>query len=113
MTRQVLIRATGHKEYKFGPPEWLRVIHAANDVEPDFFAAPSSIHPWWTGGTAEEYEHARVILRDGGNDVLIGSKTEHGCDVLKKAAAAMNISTVDTIVETFTRTDATVIDREV
>jgi hypothetical protein len=111
--RQVLIRATGRKEHKFGPPEWLRIVHKANEIDPEMFGEPDSIGPWWAGGTSEEYTHARIILRDGGNDTLIASKTDHGCDVLKQAAERLGITAVENIVQTMTKLEATVLDRNV
>ena len=77
-----------------GVSEWLRVIWAANDVEPGTFGAsfldsggPSSdtaSGDWWAGGYSEEYEHARVIHRGDGSTSIV-AKTEHGESVLAQA----------------------------
>lgn len=72
-------------------PEWLQVIHAANDIDPEFFGEPDEIKEWWAGGTAEEYEHARVLHRTDPS-VSIVSKTEYGDKILRQAAETLNIN---------------------
>jgi hypothetical protein len=67
-----------------GYPEWLKVIHAANEAYPDTFDEPLVIEKW-AGGTFEEYDDARVIHHDDGS-VTIVAKTERGELALRAAA---------------------------
>jgi hypothetical protein len=70
--------------------EWLKVIHAANEVEDGFFGAPVKTGDWWAGGCFEEYAHARVIIDDD-RSARIVALDEHGDDVLRRAAALLGI----------------------
>lgn len=85
-------------------PEWLAVIHEANQIteeagERPMFAGPISSGPWWAGGFVEEYPDARAIVPDPerGRQVaegaLLVSKTERGARVLRQAAHALGIRT--------------------
>lgn len=67
-----------------GPGPWLAVIHKANRISPGMFGTPTSIGPWWAGGSCEEYPDARVLHRGDGS-VSIVAKTEHGAVVLAEA----------------------------
>jgi hypothetical protein len=87
----MMLRLTGAKDGR-GRPEWLRVIHAANEVEPGMFGAPVSAGPWWAGGYAEEYADARVVLDDDGSARVV-AKTARGESVLRQAAEASGIHT--------------------
>lgn len=71
-------------------PEWLKVIHEANEIEPKFFGRPTEMGSWWAGGSVEEYEHARVLHRGDGTVSIVG-KTDHGSMILKQAANHMGI----------------------
>ena len=76
-------------------PEWLRLLWECNSICKDegddsMFGRPSEISEWWAGGTVEEYEHARVIHREDPT-VSIVSKTDHGSEILKKAAVKLGI----------------------
>ena len=73
-----------------GYPEWLKVIHAANDADPGIFGEPESQGKWWAGGYVEEYADARVVHRSDPS-VSIVSKTERGDKALRAAAEALGI----------------------
>lgn len=81
----------------YGAPEWLRVIHEANGIEPGMFGTPESMGPWWAGGFVEEYPDARVILDSDEPDsgARIVSKTDKGARVLARAARNLGIWTTD------------------
>lgn len=84
------IRTAAADETGNGYPEWLQVIHDVNAHFPGTFGKPDSIGEWWAGGTAEEYEHARVLHRGDGS-VSIVSKTDKGSRMLRAAARHLNI----------------------
>jgi len=71
-------------------PEWLRVIHTSNDIEPGMFGKPDYLGAWWAGGSVEEYPDARVLHRGDGS-VSVVSKTERGDRVLCEAAKRLGI----------------------
>ena len=84
-----IIRASGEA----GPDgrwEWLRVIHAANTIDPTMFGEPISTGPWWAGGYVEEYEHARVVIDDD-RSARIVALTEHGETILRQVGKDMGI----------------------
>ncbi len=83
-------------------PEWLQVIHTANDIateagQPPVFGKPTSQGRWWAGGFAEEYPDARMILPDPEHGraheegALLVSKTDRGDRVLRQAAEGLGI----------------------
>lgn len=82
----------GPIEYRDSPPEWLALIWACNDIDPEMFGEPTEISEWWAGGTVEEYEHARVIHRTDPT-VSIVSKTDYGAAILRGSAVKLGIQT--------------------
>lgn len=84
------IRALAGNRDERGRPEWLRVIHEANGVDPDIFGAPLETGDWWAGGTFERYADADVIHRGDGSVSLI-STTARGSEALRQAADLLGI----------------------
>lgn len=75
-----------------GATTWLNLVWECNAIDADFFTAATHSGDWWAGGTVEEYPHARIIRDD--DSVRIAAKTEHGADVIARAAAALGIHIV-------------------
>lgn len=61
---------------------WLRIIHAANDIESGVFGEPLA-----NISGVEVYEHATVTHHDDGT-VTVAAITRHGDKILAAAAAA-------------------------
>jgi hypothetical protein len=95
---------TAAESTKDDHPEWMKVIWEANKIAEEdgrggmaVFGRPT-IEKWWAGGTAEEYEHARVIHRGDGT-VSVVAKTAIGDEVLEKAAQQLGLQHHHTIQE--------------
>jgi len=72
-----------------GAKTWLNLVWAANDVEPGFFGAARSTGDWWSGGTVEDYSHARIITDN--DSVRIVGTSAHGDNVLAEAAEELGV----------------------
>lgn len=80
--------ASGERVTQPGP--WLDLIHHANGVDEGLFGEPTSVGPWWAGGSVEEYPDARVIHHDDGREpmdrsVSVVALTQRGHDALTEA----------------------------
>jgi hypothetical protein len=75
-----------------GPGPWLDLIGEANRLHPGFFGEPTSVGPWWTGGSVEQYAHARVIHHLD-ESVSIVALDETGDSVLARADTALRART--------------------
>jgi hypothetical protein len=75
------------KKHRFGPTEWLELIHAANAIDPAMFGEPAIVKNGpCMGDYAEQYEHAWVYFpADDPITVRVSALTEHGSVVLSKA----------------------------
>lgn len=71
-------------------PEWLAVIHMANQIDPGIFGRPEELKRWWAGGSVEEYPDARVIFV-GDESVRIVAKTKRGDKTLREVAKQLGI----------------------
>lgn len=62
-------------------PAWLTVVREACELLNHEYEL--TIGKWWAGGDVEEYDHFRVIHKDG--QVTLVSKTKRGETLLREA----------------------------